>query len=72
MNVSVKITLIKKTDNNGAEKKLSLVQLFNEPHHRHSGIPCRHYREVVLVHPTVSELMPWVLDGIREVMEAGT
>lgn len=32
----------------------------------HSGIPCREYRKVVLVHPTVSELMPWVLDGIRE------
>ncbi len=35
----------------------------------HSNIPCRHYRKVVLVHPTVSELMPWVLDDIREVME---
>ena len=33
----------------------------------HSGIPCRNYREVVLVHPTVSELMPWVLDGLEEV-----
>ena len=33
----------------------------------HSGIPCHHYREVVLVHPTVSELMPWVLDGLEEV-----
>ncbi|MEM1218365.1 MAG: FAD-dependent oxidoreductase [Bacteroidota bacterium] len=32
----------------------------------HSDIPCRHYREVVLVHPTVSELMPWILDGIKE------
>ena len=31
----------------------------------HSGIPCRKYREVVLVHPTVSELMPWVLDGLE-------
>jgi pyruvate/2-oxoglutarate dehydrogenase complex dihydrolipoamide dehydrogenase (E3) component len=31
----------------------------------HSGIPCRNYREVVLVHPTVSELMPWVLDGLK-------
>lgn len=37
----------------------------------HSKIPCRHYRKVVLVHPTVSELMPWVLDGIKEVMEKG-
>ncbi len=35
----------------------------------HSNIPCRHYRKVVLVHPTVSELMPWVLDGIKEVQE---
>ena len=33
----------------------------------HSHIPCRHYRKVVLVHPTVSELMPWVLDGLEEV-----
>lgn len=30
----------------------------------HSNIPCREYRKVVLVHPTVSELMPWVLDGL--------
>ena len=35
----------------------------------HSNIPCRHYRKVVLVHPTVSELMPWVLDGIQELMD---
>ena len=33
----------------------------------HSGIPCREYRKVVLVHPTVSELMPWVLDGLKPV-----
>ncbi len=33
----------------------------------HSGIPCTHYRQAVLVHPTVSELMPWILDGIAEV-----
>ena len=32
----------------------------------HSNIPCRNYRKVVLVHPTVSELMPWILDGIKE------
>ncbi|MDW3193822.1 MAG: mercuric reductase [Cytophagales bacterium] len=31
----------------------------------HSQIPCKSYREVVLVHPTVSELMPWVLDGLK-------
>ena len=35
----------------------------------HSGIPCREYRKVVLVHPTISELMPWILDGIREAKE---
>ncbi|WP_179343427.1 mercuric reductase [Winogradskyella ursingii] len=35
----------------------------------HSGIQCRNYRRVVLVHPTVSELMPWMLDGIKEAME---
>jgi len=33
----------------------------------HSGIPCKNYREVVLVHPTVSELMPYVLDGLEKV-----
>ena len=33
----------------------------------HSNIPCRNYRKVVLVHPTVSELMPFVLDGLEEV-----
>ncbi len=33
----------------------------------HSQIPCRKYREVVLVHPTVSELMPYVLDGLQPV-----
>ena len=35
----------------------------------HSNIPCRNYRKVVLVHPTVSELMPWILDGIKEAKE---
>lgn len=35
----------------------------------HSKIPCRNYRKVVLVHPTVSELMPWILDGIKELRE---
>lgn len=33
----------------------------------HSDIPCKEYRKVVLVHPTVSELMPWVLDGLEPV-----
>lgn len=33
----------------------------------HSKIPCYNYRKVVLVHPTVSELMPWVLDGLEKV-----
>ncbi len=32
----------------------------------HSKIPCYNYRKVVLVHPTVSELMPFILDGIEE------
>lgn len=35
----------------------------------HSEIPCRHYRKAVLVHPTISELMPWILDGIKEIKE---
>jgi len=33
----------------------------------HSDIPCKEYRKVVLVHPTVSELMPWALDGLEPV-----
>ncbi len=33
----------------------------------HSNVPCHEYRQVVLVHPTVSELMPWLLDGLEEV-----
>ncbi len=33
----------------------------------HSNIQCRNYRQVVLVHPTVSELMPFVLDSLEPV-----
>ncbi|PHN01800.1 mercuric reductase [Flavilitoribacter nigricans] len=33
----------------------------------YSQIPCYEYRKVVLVHPTVSELMPWMLDGLEKV-----
>jgi pyruvate/2-oxoglutarate dehydrogenase complex dihydrolipoamide dehydrogenase (E3) component len=33
----------------------------------HSKIPCREYSRVVLVHPTVSELMPWMLNDLKEV-----
>ena len=33
----------------------------------YSGIPCHEYRKVVLVHPTVSELMPWILDDLEPV-----
>ena len=33
----------------------------------HGKIPCRDYREVVLVHPTISELMPWTLDSLKPV-----
>jgi len=33
----------------------------------HSKIPCGEYRKVVLVHPTVSELMPFALDGLKPV-----
>lgn len=36
----------------------------------HSGIPCRDYRRVVLVHPTISELMPFMLDDIQRAGEA--
>ncbi len=33
----------------------------------HSKIPCYNYRKVVLVHPTVSELMPWMLDSLEPI-----
>ena len=33
----------------------------------YSGLPCRSYRKSVLVHPTVSELMPWMLDALEPV-----
>ncbi|MEM9888791.1 MAG: mercuric reductase [Bacteroidota bacterium] len=31
----------------------------------HSNIPCNSYRKVVLIHPTISELMPFVLDRLE-------
>lgn len=33
----------------------------------HSGKPCTAYRSVMLIHPTVSELMPWILDDLAPV-----
>jgi pyruvate/2-oxoglutarate dehydrogenase complex dihydrolipoamide dehydrogenase (E3) component len=33
----------------------------------YSGLPCKGYRKSVLVHPTISELMPWVLDTLEPV-----
>lgn len=33
----------------------------------YSGRPCREYRKAVFVHPTVSELMPWILDDLEPV-----
>ncbi len=33
----------------------------------YSGLPCSSYRKSVLVHPTVSELMPWMLDTLEPV-----
>ena len=33
----------------------------------YSGLPCREYRKSVLVHPTISELMPWILDTLEPV-----
>ena len=31
----------------------------------YSGLPCTDCRRSVLVHPTVSELMPWILDTLK-------
>ena len=33
----------------------------------YSGLPCKEYRRSVLVHPTISELMPWILDTLEPV-----
>lgn len=33
----------------------------------YSGLPCRDYRKSVLIHPTISELMPWILDTLKPV-----
>ena len=33
----------------------------------YSGLPCTSYRKSVLVHPTISELMPWILDKLEPV-----
>lgn len=33
----------------------------------YSNLPCHTYRKIVLVHPTVSELMPWILDTLAPV-----
>lgn len=35
----------------------------------YSGRPCRDYRKSVLVHPTISELMPWILDTLEPVTD---
>ncbi|MFA5569176.1 MAG: NAD-binding protein [Trueperaceae bacterium] len=31
----------------------------------YSGLPWQRFRRAVLVHPTVSELIPWILDGLE-------
>ena len=33
----------------------------------YSGLPCSDYRKAVLIHPTISELMPWILDTLEPV-----
>ena len=33
----------------------------------HAELPRRRFREIVLVHPTVSELIPWILDDLKPV-----
>ena len=33
----------------------------------YSGLPCKEYRKSVLVHPTISELIPWILDTLEPV-----
>lgn len=33
----------------------------------YSKLPCHTYRKIVLVHPTISELMPWILDTLAPI-----
>ncbi len=33
----------------------------------HAKVPWQKFRETVLIHPTVSEMMPWTLDGLEEI-----
>lgn len=33
----------------------------------YSNLPCHTYRKIVLIHPTISELMPWILDTLAPV-----
>lgn len=33
----------------------------------YGGLPCINYRRSMLVHPTISELMPWVLDSLAPI-----
>jgi pyruvate/2-oxoglutarate dehydrogenase complex dihydrolipoamide dehydrogenase (E3) component len=33
----------------------------------YGGLPCRTYRRSVLVHPTISEVMPWALDALEPI-----
>ena len=33
----------------------------------YSGQPCKEYRKSMLLHPTISELMPWVLDSLAPI-----
>ena len=33
----------------------------------YSGHACHEYRRSVLIHPTISELMPWILDTLQAV-----
>ncbi|MFK7847923.1 MAG: mercuric reductase [Rhodothermales bacterium] len=35
-----------------------------------NGITYKQYRKSVLVHPTISELMPWTLDSLKEVVNS--
>lgn len=33
--------------------------------HMHAGLSWKQFRRVVFPHPTVSELMPWIMDGLK-------
>jgi len=48
----------------GGDEIINMIATF-----MYTGLPWTEYRKTVLVHPTVSELMPWILDGLKPIAD---